>query len=91
MWRQCQNVLRAGFEPATYGYLHVPLQSTALPTELPEDGCNRSETGFAGPSGCLAPPHFGRDHFHFVAPLSSPQLEHRPSPTNDTTPSTILW
>ena len=38
---QGRNVLvqiRAGFEPVTYGYLHVPLQSTALPTELPEDG-----------------------------------------------------
>ena len=33
-----QNVLRAGFEPATYGYLYTPLQSTVLPTELPEDG-----------------------------------------------------
>ena len=30
--------LRAGFEPATYGCLVLfPLQSTALPTELPED------------------------------------------------------
>ena len=29
-------MLRAGFEPATYGYLLRPLQSTALPTELPE-------------------------------------------------------
>ena len=30
-----QKLLRAGFEPATYGYL-IPsqLQSTALPTEL---------------------------------------------------------
>ena len=26
--------LRAGFEPATYGYLIYQLQSTALPTEL---------------------------------------------------------
>ncbi|KAJ8871556.1 hypothetical protein PR048_027880 [Dryococelus australis] len=31
-------LLRAGFEPATYGYLlHNQLQSTALPTELPEE------------------------------------------------------
>ena len=36
--RPCiKDVLRAGFEPATYGCLQFPLQSTALPTELPED------------------------------------------------------
>ena len=31
----CKTFLRAGFEPATYGFLLVSqLQSTALPTEL---------------------------------------------------------
>ena len=34
-----KKFLRAGFEPATYGLLKliIPLQSTALPTELPEE------------------------------------------------------
>ena len=33
------ELLRAGFEPATYGYLiEEQLQSTALPTELSKDG-----------------------------------------------------
>ena len=31
---QKAKILRAGFEPATYGYLIMNLQSTALPTEL---------------------------------------------------------
>ena len=31
-----KNILRAGFEPATYGSL-FPLQSTALPTELSKE------------------------------------------------------
>ena len=35
--KQKKNILRAGFEPATYGSL-FPLQSTALPTELSKDG-----------------------------------------------------
>ena len=29
-----KTILRAGVEPATYGFLRIPLQSTALPTEL---------------------------------------------------------
>jgi hypothetical protein len=31
-----KNVLRAGVEPATYGFQLLILQSTALPTELPK-------------------------------------------------------
>ena len=34
--RDQKNVLRAGVEPATYGYQFIILQSTALPTELPK-------------------------------------------------------
>ena len=60
-----------GFEPATYECLHVPLQSTALPTELPEDGGIKSETGFSGLGGCLAGPTLGVTTFHFVASLST--------------------
>ena len=29
-----KTILRAGVEPPTYGFLRIPLQSTALPTEL---------------------------------------------------------
>ena len=38
--RRAKSLLRAGFEPATYGYLAIAqLQSTALPTELSKVLC----------------------------------------------------
>ena len=41
-----ENILRAGFEPATYGFLlRFQLQSTALPTELSKEACTRTYTG----------------------------------------------